>query len=349
MLWLSLGGVGAAEQREMDPELREKARRAVDAGLHYLRLSQAPDGAWSKSVGVTAIALHAFLGSHRGYSEADGAFISRPLAFILSHVNEDGSISETLQNRSYNTAVALVALQATKNPKYAPVIEKAQAFLVQHQIDEGDGYEQDHAYYGGIGYGGDERPDLSNQALALEALRATSLDPANPVWEKAKIFLSRCQNRSESNDQAWAANDGGFTYMPGQSPHGGTASYGGMTHSGLISLLFAGVDRNDPRVQAAYEWIRANYTLESNPGTQNASGLYYYYSAFAKSMAAYREPTVVTADGQRHDWREEFARKILSLQREDGSWANSDSPRWWEGDPNLTTGRMVAALNLATR
>jgi hypothetical protein len=49
----------AAEQ--MDPVLREKAGRAVDAGLHFLRLGQSEDGSWSNSVGITALALRGFL------------------------------------------------------------------------------------------------------------------------------------------------------------------------------------------------------------------------------------------------------------------------------------------------
>jgi squalene-hopene/tetraprenyl-beta-curcumene cyclase len=340
-------GAGSAE---LDAKLRDKAQHAVDAGLHYLRGQQGEDGAWSRSVGVTAIALRGFLESYRKYSENDGAFVTRPVAFILKHVQKDGSISESSQNVAYNTATAIVALQATGNKKYADTIGKAQKYLAGHQTDEGEGYKPDHPYYGGIGYGGDERPDLSNTYMAIEALRATSFDAKSPVWQKALKFVSRCQNRSESNDQPWAANDGGFTYMPGKSPHAGTASYGGMTHAGLISLLFAGVDKKDPRVQAAYDWIRAHYTLDENPGAKDKSGLYYYYVAFAQSMAAYGAPMVKTTDGTEHAWRDEFIRKIVSLQDEnEGSWVNADSPRWWEGDKNLTTARMVVALNLATR
>jgi squalene-hopene/tetraprenyl-beta-curcumene cyclase len=122
-----------------------------------------------------------------------------------------------------------------------------------------------------------------------------------------------------------------------------------MTHAGLISLIFAGVDKNDPRVQAAYDWIRANYTLEQNPGAGDKSGLYYYYTVFAQSMAAFGRPTVVTTDGVEHDWRRDLIEKIVGLQSTEGWWANTDSPRFWEGDKNLTTARMVVALNLATR
>ena len=122
-----------------------------------------------------------------------------------------------------------------------------------------------------------------------------------------------------------------------------------MTHAGLISLIFAGVDKKDPRIQAAHDWIRANYTLDLNPGTDGKSGLYYYYEVFAKAMAAYGDSTIVTADGVKHNWREDYVRKMVSLQNSDGSWVNVDSPKWWENDKNLITARVVIGLNLATR
>lgn len=336
----------ADDDPSMDQALREKAQRAVDGGLHYLRINQADDGSWSDSVGITALGLRAFLQSHRDYGERDGAFITRPIEFLLAHINDDGSISETNQNRNYNTAVSLTALAATGNDEYDDVIHDGQNFLRRLQIDENDGYESDHAYYGGIGYGGDERPDLSNIHMALEGLRATSTDPDDPVWEKALRFVSRSQNRSESNDQEWAANDGGFTYMPGYSPHKGTASYGGMTAAGLLSLLFAGADQDDPRVQAAYDWIRNNYTLEENPGaTDGVQGLYYYYNVFAKSLSAYGGSVLVDHSGSEHNWRNDIAAKLIGLQNEDGSWVNPESPRWWEGNPHLVTAWSVIALN----
>jgi hypothetical protein len=338
----------ADEVAIMDPDVRAKAQRAVDAGLHFLRQNQADDGSWSNSVGITALGLRAFLQSHRGYDETDGAFITRPIEFLLAHVNDDGSISETNQNRNYNTAVAMTGLSATDNAEYAAVLGNAQAFLKGLQIDEAEGYESEHAYYGGIGYGGDERPDLSNAYMALEGLQATATDPEDPVWEKALLFVSRSQNHSESNDQEWAANDGGFTYMPGFSPNGGTSSYGGMTAAGLLSLLFAGVDKEDARIQAAYDWIQTNYTLDHNPGSDGGQqGLYYYYNVFSKSMAAYGDSVLVDSDGVEHVWRDELAAKLMSLQNEDGSWVNPNSPRWWEGDKNLVTAWSVIALNAA--
>jgi squalene-hopene/tetraprenyl-beta-curcumene cyclase len=332
----------------MDPKIKSKAKRAADQGLRYLRANQAEDGSWAKSVGITALALRAFLESHRGYSEQDGAFITRPIQFLLKNVKPDGSVSESIQNRNYNTATAITALAATRNPKYKDVIAKAQKFITGLQHTAKNGYDSGHAYHGGMGYGGDERPDLSNMLYALESLKATGVAPEDPAWKRALLFVSRSQNRSESNDQKWAGNDGGFTYMPGYSPHGGTGSYGSMTHAGLISLLFAGVDKKDPRIQAAYGWIRKNYTVDDNPGSKSKQGLYYYYTAFAKSMYAMGEPVIVDSKGVKHNWRNDLAGKLIGQQQEDGSWVNKQT-RWWEGVKSLVTARSVIALNLAIR
>jgi squalene-hopene/tetraprenyl-beta-curcumene cyclase len=338
-----------AAAQALDRSLRGKAQDSVNEGLHYLRSTQRADGSWSGSVGITALAVRAFLESYRGYDESDGAFITKPINYLLSHARSDGSISESNRNTAYNTATAMFALAATKNPKYQDVIARAQSYLRGHQIDEGEGYDRTHRYYGGIGYGGDERPDLSNQYLALEGLRASALDPKDPVWERAILFVSRCQNRSESNDQAWATNDGGFTYMPGFSPHGGTGSYGGMTHAGLISLLFAGVDKQDPRVQAAWKWIAANYDVEEVPGVSGRHGLFYYYEVFAKTMFAMGEPTIKDGTGKDRNWRDDIAAKLIGLQAQDGSWVNPYSNQWWEDIKDLITARGVIALNLAMR
>lgn len=344
---LLLPGLPALAADKMDPALRSRAVRSVAMGLHYLRGQQAPDGSVLKSVGITALSLRAFLESPEKYTEADGPFMTRQVEFLLANVRADGSISTTLQSTAYNTAVAMVALAATKNPKYEPAIAGARKYLLSHQADEGEGYKPDHPFYGGIGYGGGERPDMSNVYVVLEGLKATSTDPKDPVWQKALVFVNRSQNRSESNDQKWAANDGGFAYRPGSNPEqyeNGTASYGGMTAAGLLSLLFAGADKNDPRVQAAYKWMTANYTLEFNPGTTKKHGLFYFYNAFAKVMSAYGEDSFVDASGQRHNWRNELAQKLISLQQPDGSWSNRDSNAWWEDRPQLVTAWSVIAL-----
>jgi len=118
---------------------------------------------------------------------------------------------------------------------------------------------------------------------------------------------------------------------------GGTKSYGTVTAAGLLSLLFAGADKKDPRVQAAYKWLTTNYTLDSNPGTNTKGGLFYYYQALSKVTSAYGDKEFVDGRGQRHNWRNELADRLILLQNPDGSWINKDSGLWWEDKPELAT------------
>ena len=168
------------------------------------------------------------------------------------------------------------------------------------------------------------------------------------------IFVSRCQNlESEHNTTPFAAkvNDGGFYYtiaaggqsQAGQTPDGGLRSYGSMTYAGLKSMIYAGVSRDDPRVKAAYEWIQQALHLDENPGMGD-NGLYYYYHTFAKALDTIGDEQIVDANGKSHDWRAELAQKLISAQKDDGSWVN-DNPRWLEGDPNLVTAYSLLALS----
>jgi len=351
---LAACAAGAAPA-DMSPQARAQAQQAIDAGLRYLRAHQAPDGSVLGSSGLTALALTALLDNPKGAPEP--AVTGRFATFIASKANPDGSIVERAHDQSYNTAVAIGALAATRDPKYAPLVAAGQKYLVGTQIGESRGFAPVDSWYGGVGYGGDERPDISNLYVALDALRATAYDPNDPVWRKALVFVSRQQNRSESNDQKWAGNDGGFAYSPGGiNPSEDTtariaqgASYASMTAAGMYSLLLIGVDRNDPRVQAAHKWLTEHYTLDSNFGTHSKMTLFYFYRAFAKVMSAYGEREFTDGQGQRRDWREELARKLVSIQNADGSWVNRDVSAYWEDKPEVATAWAVLALEQALK
>ncbi|MFN9973757.1 MAG: hypothetical protein ACK58T_28080, partial [Phycisphaerae bacterium] len=112
---------------------------------------------------------------------------------------------------------------------------------------------------------------------------------------------------------------------------------------GLKSLIFAGLSKDDERVQAATGWIRKNYTLEENPGL-GQQGLFYYYHSFAKALTALEEDQIVDASGVTHDWKAELIARLSSIQQPNGSWVNS-ADRWYEGDPNLVTAYCLLALS----
>ena len=325
-----------------DTELEMKVKRAMDRGLKWLRSQRQENGSWENHPGITALVLSAYARSHRGYTEEDGPFIRDAVNYLEDLAKPDGSIYDR-DLPVYNTAVSVMAFCSLGNRKHAPIIEKARDFLVDKQADEAEGYKSDDKFYGGIGYGNDERPDLSNLQFAMEGLRAANLPKEDPAWDRAIRFLERCQNRSESNDQAWAANDGGFVYAPGHSMAGGTKSYGSMTYAGIKSLIYAHLEKDDPRVVQAMDWIRKNYTVEENPG-MGAQGLYYYYNVFAKAMRAHGDSVIEDASGKSHLWADELASEVLSRQYDEGFWMNAESGRWWEGNKVLVTAETVLTL-----
>ena len=98
-----LGSVASAASaaHDMDPALEKQAEQAVASGVKFLRGSQAQDGSWSHSVGITALALRGYLESPGRHDAGDAAFVDRGIQFILSKVQPDGAISETDENRNY--------------------------------------------------------------------------------------------------------------------------------------------------------------------------------------------------------------------------------------------------------
>ena len=334
----------------LSPELRGRVSAAIDRALAYFQQAQREDGSWEDYPAITALVAKCFFDAPTPYREAEHPFLARAMAYLTSKAHADGSIyDEDLP--LYNTAIALMALEASDNPAYQPLILRARAFLVEMQADEGEGLGSADLWYGGFGYGPSSRPDLSNLSMAVEALREAGLPKDSPVWGRVVTFVSRCQNNHSTNDAGPAGEDGGLYYSPTESKAGqvtlangqlGYRSYGSMTYAGLKSFIYAYVDKNDPRVQAALQWIRQNYTLKENPQMGN-QGLFYYYHTFAKALEAYGEEEIVDFSGTAHHWRAELAEKLLSLQREDGSWQNVH-PRWWESNPVLVTAYAVLAL-----
>ena len=77
------------------------------------------------------------------------------------------------------------------------------------QSDEGEGYRADEYWaYGGIGYGGDLSPDLSNTQFAMEAMKRGGVPSDDESFRKAMSFLQRCQNDPEINPKVIVRGDG---------------------------------------------------------------------------------------------------------------------------------------------
>lgn len=364
-----------AEQDRLlvDLSLQKEMQHSISSGLSFLAGTQKEDGSWSNYPGVTGLVLTAFLRSDVDTQQKYGLAIDRALDYVMGNVHDNGGIYPEFepQLRSYNTAVCLMALVEADDPRFAEIIINARDYLLSLQADEDESIARDSSTYGGIGYNRDERSDISNMQFALEALRASEdykpssefgvrveyrgdvvsdvVETTNKelFWERAIIFLQRCQNYKRYNDYEWAGDDGGFVYYPGVSKAGGTTSYGGMTYAGMKSLIHAGLTPDDERVQAAYGWIRANYTVDHNPEL-GEQGLFYYYHTMAKALTIYGTDYVVDTAETAHNWREDLASKLIEIQKADGSWVNENG-RWWENNPDLVTAYCLMALEEIAR
>jgi squalene-hopene/tetraprenyl-beta-curcumene cyclase len=367
-----------ADETALDAGHRRKAQMMINNGLAFLLSQRQPNGGWSLGQGaqepaLTALALRVLL-DHPDY-DAQSEVVRKGFDVLMSHRREDGGFyDETSGLPNYNTSLAIMAMTAAKDEQFNDEIQAAVAFLKGVQIKPGDTtpaeeeVTDEHPMMGGVSYGRHGRPDLSNMGFWMEAMHEAGVDPDDPAMQRALTFLERTQNRSESNSLHWAQigpNDGGFIYAPllpsaegplkGESkagyvesndPDTGLRSYGSMTYTGFKSMLYAGVERNDPRIQGAYNWIRKYWRLDSNPNMPQATslqGLYYYYQVFAKALQAWGEPIITDTDGVEHNWRHELIDALAQRVKDDGSW-NNEADRWHEGSPTLVTAYAVMAL-----
>jgi hypothetical protein len=335
----------------------KEVRAVLDKAKAYLQKTQNEDGSFAPRIagpGVSALAAAALL--RAGVSTED-PLIAKTLTYLESKVQKDGSVSDK-RLANYTTSVAVMAFsEANKGGKYDSVIKEATKFLRTMQYDANQVDAKDPKF-GGAGYDGKSRPDLSNTQLFLDAMIAAGVPKDDPAIQNALKFISRCQNLpGETNDLPFAKktsddDKGGLTYTPIDpdeknplhTPAGGLRSTGAMTYAGLKSFLYAGVGKNDPRVKAAIDWIRAHYTLEENPG-QGQGGLFYYYHTFAKAMTVLGEDEFTDAKGKKHDWRRELFEALKKRQREDGSWVNTDDKAYGENNADLATAFAVLTLS----
>ncbi len=375
---LALTVAGRAQDRIQPPDadvsLKLEIERAISRGVAYLESTQNPDtGSWSdpQYPALTALPVVSIVSDpNRQPGAALPESAKKAYGFILSNEKADGGIyGKGLA--TYNTALSVLALSLSGEEEHLPVIARASRLLINQQQDFDRRGEVDNLFDGGIGYGGSyAHSDLSNTHFAIEALHyarqaLADTEYAEPDfeldWDAAIQFVSACQNTDETIERLgdWATlreeDRGGFVYFPGNTKSEEIAievdgeertalrSYGSMSYAGLLSFIYAEMDREDPRIALALDWLGKNYTLEENPG-MDAQGLFYYYHTMAKALSVGGISRLRTPEGGAIDWRRELALKIMSEQSPDGSWINRDSNRWMEDDPALVTSYALISL-----
>jgi squalene-hopene/tetraprenyl-beta-curcumene cyclase len=345
-----------------DISFRNEVQLAINKGLNWLQTNQNTNGYWSTAdqPALTALALTAFMGEPSGnYQAHPSPALARGYQFITANAKPDGSIyAKGLQN--YNTSICMMSLIAARNPQFDPLVRRGRQWLMTQQVKTNSDLD------GGVGYGDHgSYSDMNNTFTALEALYYSKyLDADKPPaggkdlnWAAAIHFIQSCQNLPSVNKESWVSTDardrGGFVYLPGNSKaasftnaEGRVAlrSYGSISYAGLLSYIYADLQRDDPRVQAAFDWVRNNYTLDENPG-MGPQGLYYYMHLMTKALTIYGVDQLQTARGAAVDWRKDVAMKLINLQKADGSWIN-DNGRWLEHDPALVTSYSLMSLEM---
>lgn len=376
-----------------DP-LSKRLAAAYQKAADWLVAQQDSSGAWmvgkekQPSLAYTGLMVAALADGTDAQKAKYKAAVAKGLDYLVSKQNSDGSFGEGPTGgylKTYATGIGLMAL-ALGGPDRKDAIGNARGYLKNNQLKEG-------IEKGALGYGDKEvkgvddkgRPiekagiaNLSTTGFAAEGMARSGLPKNDEFWKLVVEYVQKCQNNSETNsDPAWIAklkeqglsigNDGGLFYAATADRDAHKAgvqkvidqetikSYGSMTYDGIKTYLYAGLSKDDPRVKAALDWVRKNYSVEGHPGfgfdektRTHLQGLFYYYLLMARAFEALGEKTFKTFDGQEHHWAEELGEQLLKVQKDAGMWVN-ENPRWWEGDPLLTTSYVLNVLNTVQR
>lgn len=337
--------------KNIDVSLKNEVHHTIELGLKWLLKQQEVNGSWQNDPAITSLVVSSFLRYNLNFSYKD-SFINASFEYLKKCIKSDGGIYlKDVPN--YTTSICLMAFKDASNLEFNNIINNAENFLMGLQYNEDKGYTKDSLNYGGVDYGYSKNPDVSNLQWAIEAIQykesykveQQSDEKAKKkklFYNKALIFLAKCQNLKSVNKESYSGNDGGFMYAPGKSKAEGTTSYGSMTYAGLKSMIYMKVNKNDKSVQAAYNWVKNNYTVEKNPG-MGEQGLFYYYHTFSKSLSAYGEDYLIDSKGIKHNWRTELAGQIIKIQNEEGWWQNQNA-RWWENNKILVTAFCILSL-----
>ena len=355
----------------LDDAHKAKAQAMAKKGVDFLLSQKNEQGGWGfdpkeTHPALTAMVLKTLIQSGM---KVDDPAIAGGFEQLMKFKQPDGGFYNPKEgNANYTTSVAAMVFATANNPKYKEPLDGAVKFLRGQQITaggktpSGEAIAKDHPYEGGVSYGKQGRPDLSNQGFWMEAMHEAGVSGDDEAMQRAAAFVKRLQNRSEGMEGEFkfkGEDDGGFIYavnkkdgvfvgesMAGDSDRG-LRSYGSMTYTGFKSMLYANVSKKDPRVQAAFEWIRKNWRLDTNPNMPEASskqGLFYYYQVLAKAMRAYGQDVITDSRGIAHNWRHELIDTLAPLQKEAGQWGPNEADRWMEGDAKLVTCYVLMAL-----
>jgi len=324
-----------------------EAESCVSAGLRWLVKAQAPDGHWdckswdgggNYDVGMTGLALLAFLGA--GYTHTKGRYkdtVARGLDWLRYNQKPNGAFGyQTFYEQGIATMAVSEAFGMTRSDSVRMMAQKAVDFICQTQPDHG-GFR----YAGAVDKESGDMSVTGWQIMAIKSAICSELTVPVQAIDRSREFLKNTFREY-----------GGSAYIVSQ-PNATPA----MSAIGMACRQFLG-DNYDAEINAA-----ANYLLEQQKkaGAPNAGGgqkdvlvsdLYYtYYSVLAMFQMggeywvqwnkAFRDPLVKLQEGKvLMDGRGRFVR---------GSWDPKDTMWGAQGGRVFSTAMAILCLEVYYR
>ena len=260
---------------------------------------------------------------------------------------------------TYATALLLRALTLMESPNADEEVQRLTQMLVADQFTAARGISPEAGFFGGWGFGeaniafGEHgMVDLSHTRRVLEALSAVDGIPEE-VYGDAKSFLRRMQvSRVPEADSLlpwFEHNRGGFYFSPvspatnkggGLLQSGLYNAYATTTCDGILALLAAGAEPDDPGIKEAMAWLNRNPGWEQPAGISNQSpwyGALFYYHLAVRAEVYHRMDMPGT-------WRTNIYHLLSERIQEDGSFVNPLGAANKEDDPLVATTLALSAL-----
>lgn len=225
----------------------EETEAAVLRALRWLKLTQNPDGSWSRTQpeAMAGLCLLAFLAhGETPSSEEFGMTVQKAVKYLCDRLTAVPDSSTRGLTREYTNGIVTYALAeaygVTKLPYIKPAMEKGLRFIVRGQQTSG-GFDYNYAK--------GARWDLSVAGWQVQALKAgfvagTDNEEVAKALDKAASFI-----------KGVSYHDGKFGY---NTPGNGS---GGIQGVGTLCLQLIG-DSDSREAKAGVKWIRENATVE---------------------------------------------------------------------------------------
>jgi hypothetical protein len=316
VLVLALGAIVPLNAAEKPKEpLVEQVRKAIEAGIRYLRDQERGNGNWEAvdkaSVGMkggwTSLAMLALLNA--GVSPQDP-------------IIENGlkSLRQVEPQQTYVVSLQTMVFAETGRNEDRLRIQRNVDWLIGAMVQEG-GKCKGWSYFQNTS----RITDNSNTQYALLGLHAGRMAGAKidrEIWQAIQEYYLATQQP-----------DHGWNYSPAR-PHSDLT----MTTAGLCGLLISGMELNTGREVLQADGTATNCGVygENKPVTNALAWMAHGFNASLRQHTYYNLYGLERAgrlSGQRffgdHDWYREGCEFLVNAQKEDGSWQEPGGQGGW--------------------